>query len=333
VAVDNRDMPVSLRDLLNARIPSELWHYTSIEGFKGIISSGTVWATEARSTLDPSEFIHAKSVALQLLDGMTSNDFYSEKSREAADWMVNFAFDSGTLSSERIEVFIASFSSAMDVKSQWNDFADKFRGVSIAFDLRLIRPPLDYESTISFGPCVYFHHEKEQLLKDALSHFLEEVSSLYKHVESRQWVTERLEDWKRVDRIYGIAFDRQAFDLQAANTIREDLEKARGKSTGELLGAAGHCKSEHYREECEWRLALPHLKSTELKLNKVLYRGSRGQIPYVAHDLFHDRLPITRVMAGPLCTDLDLIKDVLAANGFDVPVEKSTMPIRDPNDV
>jgi hypothetical protein len=326
-------MTDSLHDLLNAPIPAELWHYTSLEGFRGIISSGKVWATEARSTSDPSEFIHAKNVALQLLGDMTPEEFHSEGTRTAAVTIVKDAFDTGNLSPERIEVFIASFSSAKDVKSQWNDFADKFRGVSIAFDLRLIRPPLEIGSAISFGPCVYFDNEKEQLLKDALSHFLNKVSSLYKKVESLKWAGDRLEDWKRVDRIYQIPFDREKFDLQTKAAIREDLMIANGRSISELLGAAGHCKSQHYREECEWRLVLPHLKISELKHDKVLHRGTHGQISYVAHNLFYEHLPITRVMAGPLCKDVELIKEVLAAHGFDVPVEKSTMPIRDPSDI
>jgi len=35
-------------ELLNTPIPEKLWHYTSVKGFYGIVTSKSIFATEAR---------------------------------------------------------------------------------------------------------------------------------------------------------------------------------------------------------------------------------------------------------------------------------------------
>jgi hypothetical protein len=61
---------------------------------------------------------------------------------------------------------------------------------------------------------------------------------------------------------------------------------------------------------------------------EVLHRGTNGAIPYLAHNLFAERLPIVRVKTGPLCENVDQTETLLKQHGFDVPIERSAVPIR-----
>ncbi len=40
----------------------DLWHYTTAEGLKGILSSQTLWVTDYRYLNDSSEFIYSKQI-------------------------------------------------------------------------------------------------------------------------------------------------------------------------------------------------------------------------------------------------------------------------------
>ena len=65
-----------------------------------------------------------------------------------------------------------------------------------------------------------------------------------------------------------------------------------------------------------------------MKYSEILYRGKNRAIPYVAHNLFFDKLPLVRVKIGPICECMNQIKGLLKQYGYDIPVERSTIPIR-----
>jgi hypothetical protein len=65
-----------------------------------------------------------------------------------------------------------------------------------------------------------------------------------------------------------------------------------------------------------------------MKDNEVLHRGSNHAIPYIAHNLFSNKLPLVRVKAGPMCESIEQINALLMRYGYDVPVERSAIPIR-----
>jgi hypothetical protein len=51
------DVSNPIEGLFETPIPERLWHYTTIEGLDGILSSGRIWATEARATTDKQSSI------------------------------------------------------------------------------------------------------------------------------------------------------------------------------------------------------------------------------------------------------------------------------------
>lgn len=111
------------------KLPDVLYHYTSIEGFKGIIDSKEIWATAANHLLnDPTEITHAKEIALGILRKRKS-DFNGKETfyNNCKNAIEN---------SDRSKDFqcICSFSEEGDLLSQWRAYCPK-GGVSVGFSV------------------------------------------------------------------------------------------------------------------------------------------------------------------------------------------------------
>jgi hypothetical protein len=150
-----------INDFLSTPIPPEVWHYTNLMGFEGILSSGRVWATEAHHTTDKTEFVHARDVAANYLERLQPKDDSLAWARQTAHDTLVHSFDEGALAPSRAEIFVASFCGTDELKSQWMEYADAGRGVALSFDLRHVRPPVEIGSSVTFAPCLYTTDEKE----------------------------------------------------------------------------------------------------------------------------------------------------------------------------
>lgn len=315
-----------INDFLSMPIPPEVWHYTNLAGFEGILSSSRIWATEAHHTTDPTEFIHARDIAARYLEQWQPENDSRAYAKKQAREAVDRAFTKGLLAPSRAEIFVASFCAVDDLKSQWMEYADGGRGVALSFDLRHVRPPSEIGNGVTFAPCLYMREEKEQMIEDALSDWVNISSELHEKTGNMQWAREKVRDWRMVDRIFGLQFDPAALRKSNEEEFRPQLHQTLTQTTFDLLRIASHCKSYTYRQESEWRLALPHTKGKPMKSVEILHRGRDSTIPYVAHKLFSDSLPLVRIKVGPICENIDQIKDLLKQHGYGVPVERSTIP-------
>lgn len=317
-----------INDFLSTPIPPEVWHYTNLAGFEGILSSGRIWATEAHHTTDKTEFVHARGVATRYLERLQPQDESMARTKQAAQDILVRAFEEGALAPSRAEIFVASFCAVDDLKSQWMEYGDAGQGVSLSFDLRRVRPPDEIGSSVTFAPCLYTTDEKERMIEDALSDWVNTFYELHKKTGTKQWAAERLRDWRMVDRVFGLPFDKAALVESNKDEFRTQLHESLARTSFDLLRIASHCKDYAFHQESEWRLALPHIKGKPMKTVEILHRGTNGAIPYVAHNLFSDRLPLVRIKAGPICEGMDQIKGLLEQYGYDIPVERSIIPIR-----
>jgi hypothetical protein len=316
--------------LFRKPIPQEVWHYTNLDGLKGIMSSGRIWATDVRFTKDKTEFVHAREIVDEYIDTVKSERANFAFPAEELSKMLDKAFDEGALSPFENDVYVASFSAADDLKGQWVEFAENCRGVSIAFDLRNIRPPKEAEIAVTFAPCVYTQGEKAQLIETSLSHFTDLVDELDRQFLDRGWMEEQLRTWEIVQHIFGFGHDKQAFERKLQGDFRDRLLEAWKISLFDLLRVASHCKNGAFSAEREWRLAMARPKNRPL-IQKVLYRGAMGTIPYLESNLFQtsSQLPITRVRTGPLCKQTDEVQRILDTHGYKVPLIPSAIPLRE----
>lgn len=315
-----------VEEFLNQPIPAELWHYTTMGGFEGILSSGTIWASEVHSSRDKKEFIHAREVAEKYLAALRPIDKHMALGIETATGAVKEAFEAGSLSPEKTEVFVASFSSAPDRKSQWVDYSAGGQGIAIVVDLRNVRPPVGLKSAVALAPCVYEAAEKERLIEHALNYVIKAVRHGSRRADSLTWAAETVKIWRLIDQIFQEPFDQKAIHLKMRNDFASEAHDAVARLTIDLFRLASHCKHHGYFEELEWRLALPHTKARPLMFSKV-ERREQAQIPYVAHRISgQSKLPIVRVVAGFACRDVQRVRDITAENGYAVPVMESELP-------
>jgi hypothetical protein len=322
--------PNAVERLFGTPIPTEVWHYTTLTGFEGIVTSGKLWATDARFTNDRTEFIHAREIAREYIASLKPRDRRTSLPLEAISSMLERAFDAGALSPSENQVYLASFTEASDSLSQWGLYADACEGLCIAFDLRRVRPPKEANIAVTFAPCLYKTAEKEELIETALSHFVRAVERLDARVDNPRWMERKVKDWKLIQGIYGLPFDQAGLEEQLNQEFTTELLGALRLTLFDLLRAASHCKSEAFAAEQEWRLAMARPTYRPSAQNPVKFRGANQNIPYLESDLFAGiRLPITKVRLGPLCPDSDRVRDILTKNGYSVPVEKSAVPFRD----
>jgi hypothetical protein len=165
------------------KLPYFLYHYTSIEGFKGIIDSGEIWATAANCLLsDPTEITIAKDIALEILkereqDFRAKMDLYND--------CKTIIGDCGNLKEYQC---VCSFSEEEDLLSQWRAYCPK-GGVSIGFSVPKISENDQYLSIKNGSPhndyyiyenylykCIYDKQKQKQKINHLFDFLLERTN-------------------------------------------------------------------------------------------------------------------------------------------------------------
>jgi hypothetical protein len=106
-----------------AERPDILYHYTTQEGFLGIIQSKTLWASSIRHLNDSSEFNYAINLALRI-----SNDYVKSGKDDSGFKQIVRVFR------HVLNIYVCSFSTQKDQLSQWRAYCRDGGGFSIGFD-------------------------------------------------------------------------------------------------------------------------------------------------------------------------------------------------------
>lgn len=318
--------PIS--ELLNKSIPEKLWHYTSLQGFHGIVKNKSMWATDLRFLNDREEFIHARNVANKIIAAAPELDANGFPNKEFLTKAVTLAFDGGALT--KSQVFVASFSAAEDQLGQWRGYSHGSTGVSLAFDLRFFRPPADIETLVSFAPCVYDPVEKENLVLCALEHLMKEVGGYRERAFNAAC---ELDPEKRKSK------DKEEVVTEFLNAHpekKEPFEKfqsAVARTSIDCLRVAALLKHSSFEEEQEWRLVLPTLmeRKTPMK-NPPQFRVEKTTlIPYIAHPFSAEGpLPLVDLILGPGSNENAVFaaQRFLKSQGLDITPRVSKVPYR-----
>jgi len=283
-------------ELLNRTIPEKLWHYTSIQGFHGIVTSKSMFATDLRFLNDRQEFIHTRHLADEMVGEAPELDSDGFQNRKLLAKAVGLAFDSGPLT--RMQVFVASFTAAEDQLGQWRGYSQGSSGVSLAFDPKSFRPPAGIGTLASFAPCVYDPVKKRELLLDAIHHFKEEVRSYHKDIFEAAC---ELYPEKRASNKEEVVKEFLEANPSKKKTF-EELAAAVTNTRVDFLRIAALLKDSSFEEENEWRLVLPMLidQATPPKNPPRFRVGKTTLIPYIAHPFSAaGPLPIVDIILGP----------------------------------
>lgn len=231
--------------LVNDTVPDCLYHYTTIQGFKGIIESGEIWATAAHCLFtDPTEITFVRKLALETLkereqDFEKKKELYNICKKIIEDW-----------SNNKDSVFVCSFTEKKDLLSQWRAYCPK-GGVSIGFSIPKISKNNQSFSIKNDNHVDYYVHE----------------DYLYKCIYAPQ------EQKQKINNLFNLLLS-----PKYAN-ISKDI--AHAPIWNALRFFSYSFKHLSFEEEQEWRLCVFHF-GTEYETAKPEYRVKDSMlIPYL----------------------------------------------------
>jgi len=150
--------------------PPVLWHYTSLKGLIGIVSSESIWASDIRCLNDATEYQYGREIAIKATEAnqVAPRDFL-ERMRE----LVVNQFSGEVRAGEN---FVFSMSERDDLLSQWRSYCPPGAGCSIGFDSsalsdRGFSAAVGYEFQLI--QCVYTEDEQTAMINSVIEFGLE----------------------------------------------------------------------------------------------------------------------------------------------------------------
>lgn len=287
-----------------------IYHYTSLDGFQGIIESGDMWLTESAFLNDASEIIHGMQLSQEVLESLEID------CEPIKDYLVNVIH---TPVEKMPRINIGCFSNARNNLSQWRGYGGNV-GISIGFKVKNFMRAFGYPDC-NLGNVLYDEGKKRSFMKTFFLFYVE----AYRR-DSKRKVTILQRDMKYKDHL----------PITGYHTTIHSLYF-------ELITL---CKHSDFGDEHEVRLFYAEhpdvLNSANLSPAKTRFRKGNGFLaPFTTiedirisgrNDFTKERLPIEEVMIGPSPrADLAAIsvRRFLDSQGYsNIPVITSNSPYR-----
>lgn len=287
-------LPFAARTMKDLPDGSLLWHYTSTEGFVGIIKNQSIWASDIRYMNDPTEVRHTFNSLYNFLRGKALSGVQSRTMNVFGNILDNISYIPVGMN------FLACFSTDGNRLSQWRAYGGS-KGYSVGFDPAILEKWYeDFNSECSRG-------SSQHSFVDPTQDFAAFISPVEYNDRNKSIVLQ--------------GFWHACTDFVEKNNI--DLGKS---SWGEamaklifhfLMRNALIFKDRHYSEENEYRLIVISKQTDEIpKLNSVptgmLFRsGAYGLVPFYALRITEkvngkELMPIRKVLVGPSAGDFNL---------------------------
>ena len=302
-------------------IPDILYHYTDVHGLEGMLKNFTMWLSDAAFMNDPLEgtWVHHRASALakevmgdsalaaqtleQIDAQLAAPDLWDESIRtEAEPSPLSWA----AMDEAFRPAFIASFTEAGDLLSQWRGYGAGGSGVSIGFDLKKLDLSLvEHAPERKVRPKVIRVEYNQETQDREISWIMNEAKKVYdKHIEV-------------------LTSNSDAADY-FTKCLYHPLRDA-------FYDMKWEFKSPHYSEEREWRIVV-----NPVIIRHGLTRVSNGHIvPYMEMPLPQtaskpiNRLAIEHIVLGPRCQPLVIrgIRGLLTNLCYPL-VERSKLALR-----
>ena len=252
-------------DFQPARPEKFLYHYTSQNGFMGIINSKKIWATNILYLNDTEEIKQTIWITMNCLEIIAA----SSKSRHENEFIDEFykRVESITRKDRDFGVYVCSFSTQPDLLSQWRGYCPDANGICIGFDFNSEIYEQIKAQGFSLVKCEYA--DQFEIPPSCIQKFLEETLTTFRTLSKKMKLSDRIDK-----ALYG--FDQK------------------------LLRIATSIKHPAFTEESEWRLILGPISITD---PSIKYRAGKSMlIPYVEINLTKDNsdiLNIPEIWVGP----------------------------------
>lgn len=142
-----------------------LYHYTTLGGFKGIIESSSIWATNSNYLNDKHEIVHGFDLLGTMSGDIRASAFHSE---DLIDFIKQVAgIDVNAIMSPN---YIVSFSEHGNQLSQWRGYGSSGNGISVRFGVSALKTYFqEYGAGIGMtsflAPVIYDQRKQEEVLR------------------------------------------------------------------------------------------------------------------------------------------------------------------------
>lgn len=251
---------------------SELFHYTTLPGMRGILTERAIWCGHASTLNDPLEIQYGRHIVTDII----SEAMKSEESQDVRIFLSKLSVEVESFGKNLLHAFMACFCESGNLLSQWRVYADRGGGYCLGFQ---------FASTTLIASGL-------KTLDEATPPFLRQV--IYEEKTQRDLVHKYL---SRITAAAKKAFASATHDkpyqaavmaMQAANVVLDMIVSF---------------KHPAFIEEREWRLIRVTSESHEPE--SLRFREVGGQlVPYKATHIF-DReagqllFPLRSITFGP----------------------------------
>jgi hypothetical protein len=143
--------------IINENNPDTIYHYTDLDGFKGMIDTSCIWLSDYSYLNDASELLHGGKLISEAALKMLDLPKYKSMQELIQIWIES-------IKKVNYRVCIASFSSDGDSLSQWRSYGSN---IAVGFNTN---SPIGYPSETHFKPVEYDVYKQEKLINLFLCH-------------------------------------------------------------------------------------------------------------------------------------------------------------------
>ncbi len=252
------------QDLYEKRPDKTLYHYTSLDGVRGIVDTASLRATEIRYFTDATEMKHAVEHLNERLGYFQGFDKSSPSLVGQLRKWLSHRLTAGH------KLFVGCFTPNGNLLSQWRSYCQTAKGVSLGFDAAKLSTAATRQHW-RLGKCIYDIGEQIEIGNTILT------------------------ELARIAKKQGENTDRsKRHPTNSFHDIFEEIES-------DLLLVAALLKNPAFKEEQEWRLVSPVI--TNYVEAPIEYReGPSMLIPFMNFQLPEApdrRLDIEHVYLGP----------------------------------
>jgi hypothetical protein len=293
---------------------STIYHYTDSSGLIAILTSGSLWASDALYMNDASELEYGRTLAREVLA-----DLLDENHAERSVRRMLLESPVSRQAADRAHICVACLCKDGDLLSQWRGYAGGVGGFAIGLDWHRVEEVVNAQD-FEVSPVVYERSEQRSIFRRLLG----------------GWVYRLAEDARRED------FDRVLDALMAAPSdvdldqpAHQRILDSIAETWTRMYVKAATMKSDAFAAENEVRIWTVLTEAADPN-SKLLYRPSGSfVVPYVKVELRDSAglLPLTDIRIGPtrhpelaersLCRLLGKL-----GCGGDVLITRSRVPLR-----
>lgn len=200
-----------------------IYHYTSVDGLKGILNSSAVklWMTDSRFLNDKDEIRHGVNLVSSLIKKYHPNHHQSVSEIPShAEFLAQILREI-----EEKKFYSVSFSSEIEQLSQWLAYCPAQGGYAIGFDRELLKKHIEaIEGNYRIHPVNYFDN------LDSLHKKVYSITSSYVSINKINWTERNLDIYDLVSEIERFIATSKQSCFKTENEVRAYTSKLKNQN-------------------------------------------------------------------------------------------------------